>query len=159
MSNKESEYEKVLFKYHSDVLDEETVETMWAITIDKSKGIFKLDNIPFYGPNIAPGDTFFAEFSEEEQMLTFKEIKDYSENSVVLVSIAKEGMSKEPLRDEFKILGCESEGLNDSYFTMEIPKSANYKEIKLRLDGYEENKVLFYAEPCLSSKHQLDLAK
>jgi hypothetical protein len=38
---------KILFRFYSDVLDEETVETMWASIIDKNKGLYKLDNIPF----------------------------------------------------------------------------------------------------------------
>ena len=39
----EVKQEKVLFKYHSNVLDELTVETMWAEVIDKDNGIFKLE--------------------------------------------------------------------------------------------------------------------
>lgn len=44
------EFEKVLFRYHSNVLDKSTVETMWAEKVDQENGIYKLSNIPFYGP-------------------------------------------------------------------------------------------------------------
>ena len=37
---------KILFQFYSDVLDRETVETMWAVIIDKEKGLYKLDSIP-----------------------------------------------------------------------------------------------------------------
>lgn len=30
---------KILFQFHSDIFDEEMVETMWAKTVDKNKGI------------------------------------------------------------------------------------------------------------------------
>ena len=77
MSHQEPELVKVLFRYHSKVLDEETVETMWAKTIDSNKGIYQLDSIPFYGPIIAPNDTFIAKYLDNEQMLTFQEIIEY----------------------------------------------------------------------------------
>ena len=60
MTKKNNKYTKVLFRYHSNVLDETTVETMWAIKVDEKNGIYKLDSIPFYGPQIATDDEFFG---------------------------------------------------------------------------------------------------
>jgi hypothetical protein len=40
-------YVKILFRFYSDVLEEETVETMWAVIMDQEKGLYKLDSIPF----------------------------------------------------------------------------------------------------------------
>ena len=60
-----SEHEKILFKFHSNVLNEVTVETMWALKVEPVKGIYKLDSIPFYGPLIATDDEFYAEFDEQ----------------------------------------------------------------------------------------------
>jgi len=153
----EIKHEKILFKYHSDILDELTVETMWAEEIDKDNGIYKLDNIPFYGPLIATDDEFYAEFDELEQMLTYQKTTKHSGNSIVLVIITKDGFNKEILRDRFKELNCTSEGLNDSYFSMEILKGVNYSGIKKILEEYENDEILEYAEPCLSDKHQTDL--
>ncbi|MCX2495318.1 hypothetical protein OQX63_17640 [Pedobacter sp. PF22-3] len=48
----EEEYEKILFQFYSNVLDEETIETMWAVVIDKEKGLYKVGSIPFYKTNI-----------------------------------------------------------------------------------------------------------
>ena len=157
MSKQEPELVKILFRYHSNVLDEVTVETMWAKTIDKTKGIYQLDSIPFYGPTIAPSDTFIAKYTQEEEMLTFQETIKYSDNSVVLVSIADEQTDKEQIREKFKNIDCVSEGLNDTYFAMEIPKNVNYKKIKPILEDYEEREIFHYAEPCLSNKHKQDL--
>lgn len=153
----ENEYEKVLFKYHSNVLDELTVETMWAEVINKDKGIYKLDSIPFYGPLIATGDEFYAEFDESEQILTHQRTIEHSGNSIVLVIITSEGFNKEIIRNRFNELNCKSEGLNDSYFSMEIMKGLDYSIIQRILEKYEEDGILEYAEPCLSEKHQADL--
>ena len=63
-------YRKVLFRYFSPVLKEEIVETMWAIVIDEVKGLYRLDNIPFYGPQIATEDEFFAELDLDDAEIT-----------------------------------------------------------------------------------------
>ncbi|MES2238632.1 MAG: DUF4265 domain-containing protein [Bacteroidota bacterium] len=157
MTNTEKKHEKILFKYHSNVLDELTVESMWAEIIDEEMGIYKLDNIPFYGPLIATDDIFYAEFDKSEEMLVYKKTIQCSENSIVLVVITQKGFDKEILRNLFKEMNCESEGLNDSYFSMEILKETNYSEIKKMLTEYQNDRVLEYAEPCLSEKHQTDL--
>lgn len=153
----EINHEKILFKYHSNVLDEITVETMWAEIIDKENGIYKLYNIPFYGPLIATDDEFYAEFDESEQMLTYQKTTKFSGNSIVLVIILQKGFDKEIIRNRFKELNCTSEGLNDSYFSMEILKEINYSGISKILMEYETDGILEYSEPFLSEKHREDL--
>jgi hypothetical protein len=69
IANEGGETVKILFRFHCDVLDEETVETMWATIVDKDKGLYKLDSIPFYAPLVASDDIVFAEFDDQEQML------------------------------------------------------------------------------------------
>lgn len=152
-----AKHEKILFVYHSNVLDEWTSETMWAEIINADKGIYKLENIPFYGPLIASDDEFYAEFDESEQMLTYKRTTKHSGNSIVLIMINLDGFDKEVIRDRFKKLDCTSEGLNDSYFSMEILKRVDYSIIKKILTSYENDGILNFSEPCLSEKHQLDL--
>jgi hypothetical protein len=149
---------KVLFRYYSDVLEEETVETMWAETIDEENGIYKLDSIPFYGPLIATDDIFYAEFDENEGGLTFREVVEYSGNSIVQVVITEESFNKEILRDELRDLNCLSEGLNDTFFSVEILEAIDYKAIKSLLDNYEDKGIISYAEPILSVKHSDDIA-
>lgn len=153
----EIKQEKILFRYHSNILDEITVETMWSEIIDEENGIYKLDSIPFYGPQIATDDEFYAEFDESEQMLTYQKTTKFSGNSIVLVIIMQKGFDKEIIRNRFKELNCISEGLNDSYFSMEILKDINYSEISKILMEYETDGILEYSEPCLSEKHRIDL--
>lgn len=150
--------EKVLFRYQSDILDEIVVETMWSIVVNRQKGLYKLDSIPFWGPLIATDDEFYAEYDEFEERLTYRETTKDSGNSVVTVIIVKDGYDKEILRVEFRKLNCQSNGLNDSYFSMEIPAGINYREIKARLDLYEEKELISYSEPCLSSKHSKEIS-
>lgn len=157
MTNSGDNYSKVLFRYHSKVLNEEIVETMWAILVDKKNGIYKLDSILFYGAEIATGDEFFAEYDEAEQMATYRMTTKFSGNSVVLVSMANDKINKEGIRNEFKKLNCASEGLNDSYFSMEILENIDYSIIKKRLEEYETQGLIEYAEPCLSEKHHHDI--
>lgn len=157
MIDEKNKYEKILFKYHSTILDEFVKETMWAIEVDREKGIYKLDSIPFYGASISTDDEFYAEFDEPEKMLTYQKTTKFSGNSIVLVIITQKEFDKEIVRSEFKKLNCKSESLNDSYFSMEVLKDTNYRTIKEILDKYENENILEYAEPCLSKKHQTDL--
>ena len=149
---------KIIFRYYSDVLEEEIVETMWAEIIDEENNVYKLDSIPFYGPLIATNDIFHAEFDENEGGLTFKEVIEYSGNSIVQVVITQEDFDKEIIRDELRDLNCQSEGLNDQFFSVEILEEIDYKTIKSLLDKYEESGVLSYAEPILSAKHSDDIS-
>ncbi|MEQ8241152.1 MAG: DUF4265 domain-containing protein [Cyclobacteriaceae bacterium] len=153
----EDKYAKILFKYHSNVLDEITVETMWAVKVEPENGIYRLDSIPFYGPLIATDDEFFAEYDESEQRLTYRKTTKHSGNSIVLVVIVQEGFDKEIIREEFKRLNCKSEGLNESYFSMEVIESIDYKTIQERLEELEKEGIIEYSEPCLSEKHRIDI--
>jgi hypothetical protein len=155
MNIEENNHKKITFKYYSNFLEEEVIETMWCKIVDESKGIYKLDNIPFYGPLIASDDIFYAEFDED--VLVYKEVIESSGNSVVQVVILKENFDKEIIRKKVFDLGCESEGMNDNFFVIEIPKNINYTSIKKLLNEYENNKFIEYAEPCLSVKHQDDV--
>ena len=65
MTTLDDKFVKILCRFYSNVLDEWTVETMWAETIDKDKGLYKIDNIPFYA-SIASDDTVFAEYDDTE---------------------------------------------------------------------------------------------
>ncbi|GLB49129.1 DUF4265 domain-containing protein [Neptunitalea lumnitzerae] len=149
---------KVLFRYFSTILDKDVVETMWADIVDPKKNVFKLDNIPFYGPPIARDDIFIAKYSEEEKKLIYHRTIESSGNSIVLVVVLKKGLDKELLRNTFKDLNCESEGVGDNYFSMEIKENVDYTKIKDILHKLEQGGVISYAEPCLSTKHKKDIS-
>lgn len=153
MTTQDNNYVKILFRFHSNILDEETVETMWATIVDKDKGLYKLDSIPFYATSVASDDIVFAEYDEQEQMLTYRETVEYSGNSTVQIVLMDNSKDINQIRDLFKELGCVSEKMNDGYFSMEI-LSVDYKNIKNKLDELETQEIIGYAEPCLADGHR-----
>lgn len=152
-------HKKILFKYYSDLLEDIVVETMWAEIIDLDKGHFKLDNIPFFGPLIATDDIFFAEFDEDEGRLVYRETIETSENSIVQVVILEKGFDKEIIRERLKTVNCESEGMNETLFAVEVIREVDYAVVKSILTEYVELSIIDFAEPCLSEKHRADLLK
>lgn len=155
MTNETYNYVKILFRFYSDVLEEETMETMWAEIIDQEKGLYKIDNIPFYA-SIAADDIVFAEYDKNEEMLTYRETVDFSGNSTVQVVRMDEHVEINELREIFKSLNCETETLNESYFVMNIPANLEYRLVKAELKRLQEKGMIAYAEPCLSEKHWED---
>ena len=152
-------HKKILFRYYSDLLEDTVVETMWGEIIDLEKGYFKLDNIPFFGPLIATEDIFFAEYDENEQRLTYRKTIENSGNSIVQVVILEKDFDKEIIREKLKAINCQSEGLNDTLFAVEVVKEVDYSIVKSLLLEYESLSVIEFSEPCLSEKHRTDLLK
>ena len=151
-----SEQVKILFNFYSTIFDEQMVETVWADKVDQEKGLYKIDNIPFYIPLIASEDIVFAEFDETEKMLTYRKTVEYSGRTVVQVVIMDKTIETNTIRDIFYKLGCESEKANEGYFSMEIPADLNYKLIKKELDRLESTEIIGYAEPTISEKHRAE---
>jgi hypothetical protein len=149
----EESHVKVLFRYYSNILEEETVETMWALPVDKENGLYQLDSIPFYGPDIAPDDIFYAEYDEDEAMLTFQEVSQRSGSSVIQVVLLQEPYGTIELREQLSALGCISEGLNERYFVVEVQASIDYKPIQTFLKTLMDEGRIEYAEAVLSSQH------
>lgn len=154
MTQAQDNYVKILFRYHSSVLDEWTVETMWAEVVDAEKGLYKLDSIPFYGPLVASDDIIFAEHDDDEERLTYRRTVEYSGNSIVTVVIMDKSFDINNIRDIFENLGCLSERVNDAYFSMEVLADNNYLPIKQKLAELENKGIIAYAEPCLSENHR-----
>jgi hypothetical protein len=127
---------------------------MRAIFVDADKGIYKIDNIPFYGPLVASDDIVFAEYDEDEQMLTYRRTVEYSGNSIVLVVLMDKTRDIKDIRNIFNEFGCVSERVNDGYFAMEIPFDKEYTPVRKKLTELEKEGIISYAEPCLSDKHR-----
>ena len=145
---------KILFKFYSEVLEKEMAETLWATEVDRKKGHFKIDNIPFYVPNIATDDLIQAEYLEKEKTYFFKEIIQFSGNSIVRVIRLNKNFDTKDIRQKLNKLGCNSEQWNEDYFVIEIPQNVKYKAIRKELNKLEKKQIISFAEAVLSDAHQ-----
>jgi hypothetical protein len=153
MIQQDDNFVKILFRFYSVVLDEWTVETMWAETIDKDKGLYKIDNIPFYA-SINSDDIVLAEYDDTEGMLTYRETIEYSGNSLIQVVVMDKSVATNDIRDIFNSMGCKSGKFKEGYFVIEILADKDYKPIKQKLSELQDRGIIDYAEPVLSEKHQ-----
>ena len=147
---------KVLFAFHSDALEEWTIETMWCETVDQEKGHYKLENIPFYAP-FAYNDLVFAEYDEDEGMLTYRETIAYSGHSTIQVVLMDSANSTNEIITMLETLGVKIEKFKDGYFVIDIPPSLNYKPINNELKNLAEKEIIDYAVSCLDDKHQFQI--
>jgi len=146
-------YVKILFRFYSEVLEEHTVETMWAEIIDQKAGIYQLNSIPFYAPNLASGDVILAVYDDDEEMLTYKETISYSGHSTIQVVIFGETSLPKDIMEVFQMLGCSTEQFKGNYFVIDVPVDLNYTPVRAKLKELSESGVIDYAEPCLSAEH------
>ena len=145
---------KILFRFYSDLLDKDMVETMWALVVDKNKGHYKLDSIPFYAKSLASGDILFAEYDGTEKALTYRYTIEYSGNSTIQIVMINKTVETEEIRRILKSLGCESEKFAEGYFVVEISKDLDYKVIREKLQDLQNQGIIDYAESCLSENHR-----
>ena len=145
---------KILFRFYSEVLEQETVETIWGVTVNPALGHYQLDSIPFYAPGLATDDIVHAEYDVVEEMLTFREMVKPSGNSNIWVVIIDDKTVIDDVRDIFFDLDCNSEALSDKYFALEIRASSNYFRIRDKLNKLKADRIIDYAEACLSEDHQ-----
>lgn len=106
---------KIAFNFRSNVLEEWTVETIWAQVVDTKKGFYKIDNIPFYA-SAALDDVVHAEYDDVEERLIYKETVEYSGNSTIQVVIMTGNTDTNGIRDIFTALSCESEKFKERLF-------------------------------------------
>ena len=148
------DFTKILYRFHNDTLGQEVVETLWVSVVDKDKGIYKLENIPFYAKSLAYGDLVEAEYDEDEDALVLSDILEFSGHSTVQVVMLIESASLEEIRAIFHGLGCDTEGLNSRYFAIDVPATVPFKPVKEQLLALQENKIADFAIACWSDKHQ-----
>lgn len=113
---------------------------------------YEIDNIPFYA-SIASGDIVFAEYDDTEKMLTYKEIVEYSGNSLIQVVVMDKSFLTNDIRDIFNSMDCKSEKFKEGYLVIEILADKDYKPIKQKLTELQDKGIIAYAEPVISDKH------
>ncbi|HMT29066.1 MAG TPA: DUF4265 domain-containing protein [Bacteroidia bacterium] len=154
MSEKTDNQVKILFRFYSEILDEDLEETVLATVFDSEKGLYELDTIPFYASLVAYDDLVYAEYDNKEQMLVYQKTIEHSSNSTVQVVMMDDQTPISNIQNVFNLLGCNTVNANDSFFIMKIAPEIDYKIIKGDLDKLEKAGVISYAEPCLSDVHK-----
>ncbi len=145
---------RILFRFYSEILEEDMEETIWADTTNENLGHYKLDSIPFYVPYIATDDIVHAAYDDDEEMLVYQETVEASGNSTIWVVITKENVSADELQETFYDLGCLSDAISNQFFTMEVKAETNYLIVKDKLNELKAGGMIDYTEGCLSVNHQ-----
>jgi len=138
---------KVVVVY-KDIEDKISEELIWTEKIEN--GYYRIDNIPFYAPNLAYNDIITIE--DDEGVFYFDDLIESSGHSTVQIIFFKEIEIQQVL---FKLenLGCKWEGMkNQPYYSVDIPPNINYLSIRQYLEKQFEKKILDYKESCLSEK-------
>ncbi len=68
---------KILFRFHSEILDQEVTEIIRAETVNLEMGEYKILDIPFYTTGIATDDIVRAAYNDDEEMLLYQETFTY----------------------------------------------------------------------------------
>ncbi|MHC5310233.1 DUF4265 domain-containing protein [Myroides sp. LJL116] len=157
MNKNKEEFAQIKITYQSEVLEKETQEIFWGIPIDKEKGLFKIDNIPFYGPDLSCEDIVYATPTKTPNLYTFEHVYEYCGNSTIQVIVESDKYNKEDLYNEILYAQTEIELVDDYYFVINVPLQTDYKNVYAILAALEEEKVIQFAEVCLSPKHSSDL--
>ena len=117
---------KILFPL--DVVDgwpDVEVEGMWAVPVGANE--FRIDNIPFHARGVSDQDVVEAGLGHEAG-IWFRRVVTESEFSTIRIAVSDEE-DKEPARELFRQLGCDSEGLDCSIFALSIPRNALSKAL------------------------------
>ena len=108
-------------------------EVLWATKTDR--GMFRLDNIPFYARGVSCGDIVAVEESERGPQ-RFRAIVKPSKHSTIRVVLAKScpdcrpiGERMSDLRRKFRVLGCDTEANYPGFFAIDVPSSVKLSEL------------------------------
>jgi Domain of unknown function (DUF4265) len=136
---------KVLFR----VPDEEggaEVETLWATHLGSDN--YRLDNSPFYAYGVSWEDVVTAPFNPEEGFPTFERVVSKSGNRTIRVIFQtpiETGNESEQLLHGLIALGCDYEGANRKYISVNIPPGIDLDAVRKYL--IEHNATWEHADP------------
>ncbi len=124
---------KVRFEFYNDILDRDEVESMHADLVDEEKGLYKLNNIPFFVKGYAADDIVKAEMVDDGLPKVTELIEESGNSTINIIFFEqdKEDYKKRILK-ELNELGGEYEGMEGmikGYYSLNIPKDKDYKII------------------------------
>lgn len=138
---------------YTDLNGNVSEELIWVKPIENE--LYKIDNIPFFAPNLAYEDIISIE--HEGDKLYFENLIEMSGNSTVqFVFFEKNKNIENVMLKQIESFQCGWEGMEGGgYYSLNIPENVNYKDIREFLEDKKE--ILDYKEACLSAKHSLEI--
>ena len=134
---------------YKDLEDNIAEETVWAKPLEN--GLYQIDNIPFYAPNLSNKDIIAVE--NDEGVLYFDDLIEASGHSTVQIIFFDDSKSKDLLK-KLEEIGCKWEGMKEQpYYTVDIPLDVDYNTVKDILNKETEIGILDYKESCLAENH------
>ena len=121
---------KVLFRIRNEDGGEFT-ETLWAISMDGD--LYELANSPFFAYGVSWQDVVFAPLDPREGMPTFQSVVTRSGNRTVRIRFELplgQGHASDALLQGLTELGCDYEGANRHYISLNIPKEVNLQDVR-----------------------------
>lgn len=135
---------KILLTYKNED-GEFDVESVWAT---KEGEYYRINNIPFFAPNIALEDVVSAE--EDDGALYFDSLIEPSGHSTVQMIIFEENKVIETGK-QLEEMGCTWEGSHiKALISVDVPKEVSYYDVKQYLDKGEQEGRWSYKEACLA---------
>ncbi|QKJ30362.1 DUF4265 domain-containing protein [Mucilaginibacter mali] len=137
---------KITITYR-DLKGEIAEETIWAELVNNE--YYKIDNIPFFAPNLAYNDIISVE--EDDGVLYFNTLIKSSMHTTIQIIFFDRHKESEVLK-KIEEMGCAWEGMQGgAYYAVDVPPNINYNSIKVFLDEQQQNLVLDYKEACLGN--------
>jgi len=144
---------EILFRFHSNLFDEEITEAITCEVIDLDSGIYRVHGVPFYAPMVAPDDLIHATFNADEGTTTYEQTTEHSGSSVVQIVKLDAETDMMEIIQLFKEKSCRIERYTENYFAMEVHYDQDYAPVKEKFEALENEQIASYAEPTLSEKH------
>ena len=140
--------QKVIVVY-KDLENSISEEYLWTETI--GNGLYRIDNIPFFAPNLALNDIISVE--EEDGKLYFDDLIEPSGHSTIQLILLKKSNAQIIIR-EIESFGCKWESINNKpYYSLDIPPNTKQEEVIFFLNTQTEKGILDYKEACLAENH------
>lgn len=150
----ETKHAQIVFRFYSELFEQDMEETLWAFELDKENRLYQIDSIPSYVSLIASNDIVFADYDAAAKQFVYNKTINHSGHSTIQVVLVDDAITIDEIRAMFTKLRCVSEKVTDTYFVMDVPDDADYHIIKAELDKLEAEETIEYAEPSLSDIHR-----
>jgi len=121
---------KVLFRVPNEDGTAE-VETLWATPLGDDR--YQLDNSPFYAYSVSWQDIVYAPFRPDEGFPTFERVMSKSGNRTIRVLFdlpVETDNTSEQVMKGLIALGCDYEGANQRYVSVNIPSGVELESVR-----------------------------